>query len=248
MTFQFNELRSIVVAVANLVLYPITKRLGRPKKRQDTSLPIILLLHGYLHNESAWRSFEKELEHHQIGDVYKITKRKLFSSIDDYAAQIHDTLENIQRLTPKRKVILIGHSMGGLAAMHYINKYEPSENHEILAVITLASPLHGTRIAKRGIGACAREMEPYSYFIEELLEKTELQKSIRYYHLACSKDRVVYEKFALREGAFNTTNWIAEGLGHKAPLRNKEVLKQIISWIRESVSKQEQEPDNEMGK
>lgn len=235
MAFLLEDIRVIAVGVTNLVLYPITRRLGRKKKRQDTSLPIILLLHGYLRNESAWRSFEKELDLHQIGDVYKITKRKLFSSIDDYAVQIRDTLEDIQSLSPRRKVILIGHSMGGLAAMHYINKYESPENNEILAVITLASPLHGTRFAKRGLGACAREMEPDSYFLEELLEKTELQKSIHYYHLACSRDRVVYEKLALREGALNTTNWTADGLGHIGPLHNKEALKQIIAWIRESV-------------
>lgn len=234
MAYLLDELRVIAVGVTNLVLYPITKHLGHTKKKkQDASLPIILLLHGYLRNQSAWRTFEKELDRHQIGDVYKITKKKIFSSIDDYATQIHDTLESIQHLNPRRKVILVGHSMGGLAAMHYINKYAPPENPDILAVITLASPLYGTLVAKRGLGACAREMEPHSYFLEELLEKTELQKSIRYYHLACSKDQVVHEKYALREGGMNTTNWTAEGVGHVGPLRNKIVLEQIVCWIRE---------------
>lgn len=218
----------------------VGKKLGvtqeaQTQKAQDVSLPIILLVHGYLHNESGWRSFKKAFakEELPLGDVHVITKEKTFTSINLYSEQIHKKIEEIQAQgATRRKVILIGHSMGGLAITNYVNKH--ARPGEVAGVITLGSPLHGTNLAKKiGIGACAREMESDSAFLKDLLENADKHSSVKFYHLGFSHDELVPTQNSLRKESANATNEVAVGFGHVAPLYNKNVQKRVISWIKE---------------
>lgn len=208
---------------------------AQAQKAQDASLPIILFVHGYLHNESGWRSFKKALakEGKPLGEVHVITKAKTFTSIDLYSEQIHKKIEEIQaQSSARRKVILIGHSMGGLAITNYVNKH--ARPGEVAGVITLGSPLHGTNLAKKiGVGTCAREMEPNSKFLKELLESADKHSSTKFYHMSFSHDELVPTQNALREGAANATNEVAEGFGHVAPLYDKGIQQKVVSWIKD---------------
>ena len=64
-------------------------------------------------------------------------------------------METIKRKTGRDRVILIGHSMGGLICANYAAQH-PRDDIELL--ITLGSPLKGTKTAFLGFGKCAKEM------------------------------------------------------------------------------------------
>jgi triacylglycerol lipase len=62
-------------------------------------------------------------------------------------------------------VILVAHSMGGLVCRSYLAVHGPQR---VARLVTLASPHAGSELARIGIGANAREMEPGSRWLADL--------------------------------------------------------------------------------
>ncbi|MEG0822828.1 MAG: alpha/beta fold hydrolase, partial [Burkholderiaceae bacterium] len=73
--------------------------------------------------------------------------------------------ERLCAATGASQVILVGHSMGGLAAREYLRAKGAAK---VDRLITLASPHHGTVFAPFGHGANARQMRRDSSFIARL--------------------------------------------------------------------------------
>jgi triacylglycerol esterase/lipase EstA (alpha/beta hydrolase family) len=62
-------------------------------------------------------------------------------------------------------VVIVAHSMGGLVARACLARRGAGR---VVRLVTLASPHNGTRLAKLGLGANARQMRPDSAFLEGL--------------------------------------------------------------------------------
>ena len=74
-------------------------------------------------------------------------------------------IERIAAGTGQAKVVLVGHSMGGLAARAYLARRGAAR---VARLITIASPHHGTALAVMGLGANARQMRRGSEFLATL--------------------------------------------------------------------------------
>ena len=74
----------------------------------------ILLIHGYLNSNLVWLYFGKQLKNRGFGPIYTINLGWPFGSIENYAQKVALKVEKIKEETGKAKVILVGHSMGGL--------------------------------------------------------------------------------------------------------------------------------------
>ena len=86
---------------------------------------------------------------------YAISLEPAFSSIDDYTDAIQRTVEMLCRESGKQKIIIVAHSMGGLAARAYIRDHGCQH---VAKVITLGAPHHGTALARHAIGINTEQM------------------------------------------------------------------------------------------
>lgn len=77
------------------------------------------------------------------------------SAIYKQGIAVKKTIERVMQLTGKNKVILVGHSMGGLASRQYLQNstYWQSDNaHHVAKLLTLGTPHGGSNASDTGLG------------------------------------------------------------------------------------------------
>lgn len=129
------------------------RRFGRRMPEQPQGLPV-LLVHGYGCNSGYWHGMSKALCNARIAH-HAIDMEPIIGGIDEYAALIHDAVEALCRDTGHAQVVVVGHSMGGLAVRAYIRRHGHAR---IAKAITLGTPHHGTALAHFGIGVNTQQM------------------------------------------------------------------------------------------
>ena len=135
----------------------------RFRRPSDGRLPL-LLIHGYLANRGFWYWIRKRLEL-RGWVVATLTLEPTYADIDTYADLIAKRIETVLAETGAEKVILIGHSMGGLASRACLRKYG---SRYVAGLITLGTPHHGSRLASIGWGMNGKQMRPGSAWLELL--------------------------------------------------------------------------------
>lgn len=208
-----------------LVTYPFRLK-NRPHQATD-KYPIILI-HGYMHNSSAWRWLRYELEHKQLGPVYTLNLGSINQTIEQYAAKVDRLIDEIRAETGARKVQLVGHSMGGLVAT-WVASYRP---HHVAKVITLGSPMEGTHLAKVGKGPCAEQMRIGSRFLTDLKSHAETLTMVPFVHIASDADllTIPHETCVPNFTPDAKRVWV-DGLGHFSLLLSNRVFKILKSEL-----------------
>jgi pimeloyl-ACP methyl ester carboxylesterase len=125
----------------------------------------VVLVHGYMSNRGYFRPLARWLESQGMGPVYAPNFPVLFTTIEEFAAELHREIERIATGCAQPRVILVCHSMGGLAAREYLREHGAGR---VARLITIASPHHGTAVAALGVGRNARQMHRGSEFLERL--------------------------------------------------------------------------------
>lgn len=125
----------------------------------------IVLVHGYLSNRGYFRPLVRALEARGVEAILTPDFLSVFATIERFAAELQREVERVSAAAGGRKVVLVCHSMGGLAARHYLAGHGEAC---VSKLITIASPHHGTALARLGLGANARQMHRGSEFLRAL--------------------------------------------------------------------------------
>lgn len=155
--------------LAHLALFVVIQPFERAWMGDDASgrgapgVPV-LLIHGYMCNRGAWWWIRRKLAARRFV-VATINLEPPHGGIDRFGDQLHARIEALCADTGAAEVALVGHSMGGLAARAYLRGHGAAR---VARLVTLASPHHGTWLARFGLGQDAREMEPDSAWIRSL--------------------------------------------------------------------------------
>jgi len=124
----------------------------------------LLLIHGYQCNRGFWFWLRAKLE--AAGwTVATHSLEPVFADIDAYAAGIARRVDEVLAVTGARQVILVGHSMGGLACRAYLRRHGCEK---VARLVTLGTPHHGTLLAPLGLGPNARQMRVDSGWLKAL--------------------------------------------------------------------------------
>lgn len=114
----------------------------------------LLLIHGYQCNRGFWFWLRPRLE--AAGwTVATHSMEPTWTEIDNYVEGIARRVDEVLAATGAPQLILIGHSMGGLACRAYLRRHGRGK---VARLVTLGSPHRGTQLAKLGIGPNARQM------------------------------------------------------------------------------------------
>jgi triacylglycerol lipase len=217
--------RALGECLAGLVLFIVVQPferwwMGRDAVgRQAPSAPPVLLVHGYLCNRACWWWLRRKLKAQHLV-VATLNLEPLFGDIDDFAEQLHRRIEVLTAETGGNRVVLIAHSMGGLAARSYLKRHGGSR---VAQLITLASPHHGTRVARVAVGLDGRQMEPTSQWLAQLAAGESMTVPTVSLWTA-SDELVVPQDSCCLPGARNV---VVSAVGHVGILFSPAVLKHL---------------------
>ncbi|MBI2317098.1 MAG: alpha/beta fold hydrolase [Betaproteobacteria bacterium] len=213
-------------AVAFSVLMPFPRLAGSSDAGPPRDGTPVLLVHGYLCNRGIWRRTKSHLEARGIS-VWTHDAEPLFAGIDHYVAALAERIEGILAATGATKLVIVGHSMGGLLLRAYLRAHGAGR---VALGITLGTPHHGTAIALRGFGANARQMAPGSGWLRELARAEPGAPAAPLVSIWSRHDNVVVPQESARlEGAENIA---LEGIGHVTLAFSGPVQALILEKIR----------------
>ena len=153
-------------AAAYAVLQPFERAwmgAAAPVPRGGARLPV-LLVHGYVCNRAMWRPLVSALR--ARGDlVHAANFEPVYGTIDRWVPQLAARIDELLAASGRKQVVLVTHSMGGLAARAYLRVQGGAK---VACVISLGAPHHGSMHAHLGAGANARQMEPGSAWLAAL--------------------------------------------------------------------------------
>jgi triacylglycerol lipase len=199
------------------LIMPFQERvLGPDRLRQSTERPPLLLIHGYQCNRGFWFWLRPRLE--AAGWVVATHNLEpIFADIDSYADGVAQRVDAVLEATGARQLILVCHSMGGLAARAYLRKHGAAK---LERVITLGTPHHGTRIAVLAPGHNGAQMRVGDPWLRGLAEGALPAGSVSIYSV---NDNTVMPQQASSslEGAKNVA---ISGVGHLGMATSSQVL------------------------
>ena len=204
-------------------------RIESPRPRPSAlpaSPPVpVVLVHGYICNHRVWDALAARLLN-AGHPVYRLDLEPLFTSIDDYAPQLEQAVNELCRETGALKVALIGHSMGGLVIRAWMRAFG---SQRVQGVITLGTPHQGTRIDPHPKTPNGRQMGWHSDWLQTLAaSETPATRGLMRIALT-PQDSVVYPQLAQRLPEVPVT--VFEGLGHLELAQNKKVAAWVLAQL-----------------
>lgn len=184
----------------------------------------IVLVHGYFANRGCWAPMVPRLEEAGVGPVYAPSCRSHGASIEDFEEDLHRAIE---RVSQGRRVAIVAHSMGGLAARLYLAR---RGGDRVAKLITIGSPHHGTRLAPWGVGENAREMAPGSRFLASLEaaeENAAMPPALSIYSV---HDNMILPQDSSRLAW--ARNAAVKGLGHISEFADAGIARLVIEELR----------------
>lgn len=196
---------------------PFFAGFAEPPIERDRERPAVLLVHGYLCNRAVWKPW---LDARGIAgsNVATVDLTPPFGDLDGYADLVHAAVERLRAASGAEQVAVVAHSMGGLALRCYLRRYG---GDAIARAITIASPHHGTLLARFGHGRNARQMRPDSYFLGALAAGESADTRAKFVCIATQDDNLIVPRTSpLLEGA---RHHVIDGVGHLASIEDRRV-------------------------
>lgn len=175
--------RELALGGFTAATYPLGVRPGTPsweiaaaKESQAASVRLlldpalaatpVLLVHGYAHNRSGFLSMSRQLKQAGFRYVDGFNYNALTDGIPEAAARLSAEIERVLAATGASRVMLVGHSMGGMVARYYVQELGGEDTVD--TVVTLGSPHQGTYASYLGLGQAAAQLRPNSALLSQL--------------------------------------------------------------------------------
>jgi pimeloyl-ACP methyl ester carboxylesterase len=188
----------------------------------------ILLVHGYPSNPAVLWPLIVRFRKKGFTNIHAITLIPFWRSMRNYANQISCAVDEILARCRCDRLDIVAHSMGGLAAAHYLKDLGGKE--KVRRFVALATPFRGTHVAHLGLGVCTLQMCPRSRFLTELDFKPENVAEVSICSLRAGLDEYVvpHDSSILDEPSKNIQ---FEYLGHASILFSEEVAQRIMQVL-----------------
>ena len=185
----------------------------------------VLLVHGYGCNGGYWSRLAARLKGEGVSYM-ALDMEPIGAGIDEYAPQIEAALQQLCAATGKPKAVVVGHSMGGLAARAHLRAFGSGR---VARIITVGTPHHGTALAKLGPGLNARQMQRGSPWLAELAASEPPEARALIVSLWSHHDNIVAPQDSARlPGAANVE---LGGVGHVALGSHPRTLRFVLDEI-----------------
>ena len=192
----------------------------------DPQRPAVLLIHGYLCNRAVWQPL-LDAQVLRSCNVATVNLEPIFGEIGRYAAVVAAAIDRLLATSGAPQVILVCHSMGGLAARAYLRQYGAAR---VARVITLATPHHGTVFGRHALGVNARQMATGSRYLADLAASETEALRAKFACIATRDDNLIVPRSSpLLPGA---TEHVIEGVGHLALIKDRRAWQIVADEVR----------------
>lgn len=221
---------SIYSSLLTILLFPIGfwRKLLEPAEIRACSLPPVILIHGLYHNASAWMFYRRWLAGAGFKNVYSLNYGSWSKSFDDLVQELGHRIEGISANFPERRVVLIGHSLGGLISRAYVETRQG--NAMVDAVVTLGSPHQGSKLAVLGLGGLAHSLIHRGRLVEQL-EQGGSETDVPRLALHSPLDNMVLPNEALISRQPGWTHGETLPISHVAMLYHKPTAKMAMDYL-----------------
>jgi triacylglycerol lipase len=164
----------------------------------------VVLLHGFFCNRAFWTHWLERMQTEQRVFV-ALDLEPAFGSIDAYTMAIDRAVRQVQQATGLAPVI-VGHSMGGLAARAWLtsNAAKGTSAIPVHCAITLGTPHHGTWTARFSHTANSAQMKIDSVWLMRLAENEKKPQNVPFICFYSNCDNIVFPVSSAKlEGADN---------------------------------------------
>jgi triacylglycerol esterase/lipase EstA (alpha/beta hydrolase family) len=192
------------------------------------TLPV-LLLHGVGCNAGVWIALRRYLDAHDLGPVYALSYGPPLAAIDAFAPQVTARIAQIAAATGAARVVLVGHSMGGLVARAYLRRYGGGQ---VARLVTLGTPHAGSMHAWMMAGSAMADMRPGSAFLTRLNASPDHVHGVPVVSLWSWHDSMVTPQTSSRLSW--AKNIVLAGVAHNALLNDPQVWRHVAEEIRKS--------------
>ncbi|MBQ5948400.1 triacylglycerol lipase [Massilia sp. ST3] len=221
----FGSLRLFAEEFMSSMLYANwhgPRAVPRTRIYPSSTLPPVLLVHGYGCNSGYWGQLARRLDAAGISHA-SLDLEPVTGDIDGYAQLVQHAVEALRRASGAARVTLVAHSMGGLVARAWMRAYGTAH---VARVITLGTPHHGTSLAALGVGANAVQMRRSSAWLQALGDGESAATRALITSIYTHHDNIIAPQTSSElEGARNLA---FGGVGHVALGRNPRVLDAVM--------------------
>jgi len=214
-----------------ILFFPLAfwRRLWLPKPEPSCSRPPVILIHGLYHNVSAWIFYQWLLKRKGFRNTYAFGYSSTSGSVDELLQKLDHRINELGRQLPSHRVILIGHSLGGLLARFYVQDKKNTE--KVAAVVTLGSPHQGTKLAALGMGKLARSLIPSGKLFSESGQQS-MPSEIPRLAIYSPIDNMVLPSEALRVAQPGWSHLEAYPVSHVAMLYYRPLARLVIEYLQ----------------
>jgi triacylglycerol lipase len=185
---------------------------------------VVVLVHGFLATAGVFRPLRAALEEAGLGVAsFSYAPGRSVASV---ASQLADV---VRKIPARARVHIVGHSMGGVVARHYVHHLGGHER--VMQTVSLASPFHGTPRARR-----------FPWFVRDLHPDSRVLQGVRvcpphvhvpHMSIVAGSDRLVPPDSARFPGA---PFIVLPDRGHNALLFDRQVARIIVGNLRRSAA------------
>lgn len=157
----------------------------------DRSTPAVVLVHGFVCNRGLWAPWMSAMRLRGIPYV-SVNLEPVFGSIDDYIPLIEEAVSRAERLS-RSPPVLVGHSMGGLAARIWLASQ--TDRSRVGRVMTIGTPHRGTWLARFSSVANGRQMRTAGEWLRALEARERAAEESPYARFICwysNTDNIVF--------------------------------------------------------
>jgi pimeloyl-ACP methyl ester carboxylesterase len=198
-----------------------------PSQADPAALPV-LLVHGFICNHRVWNKVSLALRR-DGHTVLSLDLEPLFASIDDYAPMINHAVDTLLGQTGASKVVLVGHSMGGLAIRAWMRAFG---TERVARIITLGTPHQGTQIPQWFSIPNVSQMAWHSDWLADL-SQSETPAHRELMHLALTHhDHVVHPQRAQTLDGVQVSEFT--GIGHMQMCLDNEVIRWLVQRVHDA--------------
>jgi triacylglycerol esterase/lipase EstA (alpha/beta hydrolase family) len=158
----------LAAQLVSFLLYPAFLFSGRwlPQPRPGDPGPPVLFVHGVFHTASAWLCFARWFRRAGHESLYVWTYASFRTDFEVLLEELAARARTVQVNHPGHKVVLVGHSLGGLLIRALLNRPEAADL--AACAVTLGAPHQGSVLAGLGFSALARGLKYRGPLIKRL--------------------------------------------------------------------------------
>lgn len=194
-------------------------------------LPVVLVP-GFFTNRGYLRAWRQYLLKNGYGQVYAVSPEPIFHSVEKNAEHLAEFVDEVLAVTGADKVLLVGHSMGGLVIRLYLHRHGGLAKTAF--AMSVGSPFNGTVLAegKEKLGPIVNQLTRGNAWSQALLAEIEAAPCpVPFVAIWSPHDTIVSPQQNTRVADHYGRNIVIPGVGHMEMVNSPQVMRIIVQEL-----------------